>query len=141
MRCNASVKQIGDHFTRGPREHCHPPEKGNSMRTKISMPARKAASEDLFKPAATIIKSLLMDHRDDDFLPKPGNLIRTTNLHRQRKRLKDPVDLDFTVSDSVPEAFFQKDIHTEGRQRDGMWMPPLRQSRLHSYSSCEFTVS
>ena len=115
MRCDASVKQIGDHFTRGPREHCHPPEKGNSLRTKISMAAKKAALEDLFKPAATITQSLLTDHRDDDFLPKPENLIRTTNLHKQRKRPKDPVDHDFTVSDYVPEVFFQKDDQTEGR--------------------------
>ena len=68
------------------------------------MAGKKAASKDLFKPAATIIQSLLTDHRDDDFLPKPENLIRTTNLHRQNKRPKDPVDFDFTVSDYVPEG-------------------------------------
>ena len=27
IRCNVTVKQDGGHFSRGPREHCHPPEK------------------------------------------------------------------------------------------------------------------
>ena len=56
MRCNATVKQNGAHFTRGPRKHYHPPERGNGLKTKISLEAKKAASGDLFKPASTIIQ-------------------------------------------------------------------------------------
>ena len=48
MRCNASVKQNGDHFSRGPREHCHPPERGNGLKIKISLASKKAALENLF---------------------------------------------------------------------------------------------
>ena len=44
MPYNATVKQTGTHFTRGPREHCHNPEKGNVLKTKVSLAAKKAAT-------------------------------------------------------------------------------------------------
>ena len=34
MRCNATVIQNGAHFSRGPRVHCHPSEKGNGVQLK-----------------------------------------------------------------------------------------------------------
>ena len=91
-------------------------KKRNGLKTDISLSAKKAALDDLFKPTSNIIQTLLTEHMSEEFLPKPDNLIRTTNLHRQKKQPKDPVKLDFTLSDYVPDGFFQKDVRVDGRR-------------------------
>ena len=114
-RCSATVRQMGTTFTRGPRDHIHQPEKGALLRSQISAEAKVQAAQDVFKSAGAIIQQLITDNRDEPFLPKPDNLIRSANLFRQKRRPKDPIDLCFDVNtDYIPKDFLQKDVVVNG---------------------------
>ena len=116
-RCHASVRQRGHYFTRGKHQHCHQPDKGALIKTKVSTEAKKLAVADVFKPAGLIIQDLLTEHRQDTFLPKPDNLIRSTNLFRQHKRPKDPKDLHFDLNyDYLPPNFVSDDVSVDDRR-------------------------
>ena len=61
--------------------------------------------------------SCLTEFRDEPFLPKPPNLVRSTNLFRQKMRPKEPTDLSFELNtEYISEEFFREDIHINGRR-------------------------
>ena len=50
-------------------------------------------------------------------LPKPVNLIRAANLHRQKDRAPEPATLDFELSlQHIPSNFLREDIKVEDRR-------------------------
>ena len=72
---------------------------------------KKSAQEDVFKSAGTLVQEALTGNSDENFLPKPANLERVANRHRQKFRPKHPTDLTFAIQyDYVPENFLQRDI-------------------------------
>ena len=116
-RCYATVKQFNYTFTRGNKDHCHPPEKGTLIRAKISSAAKQLGVKEVFTSAGNTVQDLITEFRDEPFLPKPQNLIRSTNLFRQKTRAKDPADLTFQINkEYVGEDFFREDIKVNGRQ-------------------------
>ena len=58
--------------------------------------------EDVFKPAAAIVKSVMSEEVTDNDVcqPKPSLLIRIANRYRQALRPQDPTTLEFDVSTS-----------------------------------------
>lgn len=65
----------------------------------LNIQVKKVARDNVFRPAADIVEAVIkeMTTQDDVGLPKPDNLLRAANLHRQNLRPKDPVTLDFEV--------------------------------------------
>ena len=116
-RCYANVKQFGQTFTRGKKEHCHPPVKGALTKAKISSAAKRVGAKEVFTSAGNIIQDLLTEFRGEPFLPKPQNLVRLTNLFRQKMHFKEPTDLSFELNiEYISEEFFREDIHINGHR-------------------------
>lgn len=53
-----------------------------------------------FRSAGEIVEEVTNNAlQNNDIVPKPSNLIRMTNKHRQRRRPTEPKDLNFEVKD------------------------------------------
>ena len=111
LRCRATVKQRGDHYTAGLHPHLHEADPGSLARAKISVAVKKSAREHVFTSAGTLVQEALVENAEMNFLPKPSNLERVANRHRQKMRPNHPSDLDFEIHyDHVPRAFLKRDI-------------------------------
>lgn len=58
------------------------------------------ARREVFRPAAEVVETVMREtiQPNDHHLPKMVNLTRAANLHRQKLRPSEPVDLSFVVS-------------------------------------------
>ena len=79
------MKQRGAHFTAGPYPHLHEADPGSLAKAKISVSVKKSAQEYVSKSAGTLVREALTVNSDENFLPKPANLERVTNRHRQQE--------------------------------------------------------
>ncbi|KAK3858234.1 hypothetical protein Pcinc_035563 [Petrolisthes cinctipes] len=59
MSCPATIKEVGNTFTRGHAEHCHPPETCSAIKSKVSTLVKQKAMEDVFRPASDIVDEVL----------------------------------------------------------------------------------
>lgn len=86
---------------------------------KIAAKVKTVARENVFRPAGDIVETVMkeMTTSDDVGLPKPDNLSRAANLHRQKFRPKDPVTLDFEIErDFIGEDFLLDDIRIDSQR-------------------------
>ena len=115
LRCRATVKQRGSHFTAGSHPHVHQAEVGSLA--KLSAAVKAAGRSEVFKSAGAIVQEVLTQHTAEIFLPKSVNLERVTNRHRQKRRPNHPHDLEFDVDyDHIPDDFLQEDMVVNERR-------------------------
>ena len=90
MFCGTTVKQFGDKFVQGSRDHCHPGLPGEHISAQIRSQVKQKAQARVFQPARQIVDEVLICNVDNipyASLPNPRNLTRLAN--RSRKRQKD----------------------------------------------------
>lgn len=97
--CKATVMQRGDIFVRCGTAHVHPSDPGITKKTKIKVDVLKEGLTDVYKSAGNIVEQHMRSHlQPGDFnLPKPDNLARAVNRHRQNQRPPEPNDLHFEI--------------------------------------------
>jgi len=112
--CPATVIERGGGFRRGKHKHTHQGQPGHDIAAEISEEVMTVALDKVFRPALQIVEATILD-RVGDFpiagLPKPTNLARRANRARQKRRPKDPKDLDFEICHQfLPEGKFRLGI-------------------------------
>ena len=117
-RCRVSVRQDGLQFCFGVHaQHIHPARPGGDVAIQAVATVKKAAVEDVFRPAGALVESVLTATATTapDSCPNPSYLRRTANRVRQSQRPPEPKDLDFELAhDFIPPDFLKKDIRCEG---------------------------
>lgn len=98
----------------GSNAHNHPADVRAALVAKITNKVKARAVADVFKPASAIVKDVLLEDLDDvpcPSLPRPENIARAANHHRQRLRPKDPQDLEFELAtDHILSEFLRTDL-------------------------------
>ncbi|KAG1654737.1 hypothetical protein GQR58_024829 [Nymphon striatum] len=118
--CSATVKQVGDTFTIGPKLHNHPAKPGILTAVKIKAEIKSAANQELYDSAESIVKKVTDRYNDAD-APSPSRPhmeIRITNRKRESARPKTPEDIKFIpdqdfIERQIPEPFLRADIISE----------------------------
>lgn len=62
MICLATIKEVGNSFTRGHAEHNHPPETCSTIKSRVSTLVKQKAMEDIFRPASVVVEEVLREH-------------------------------------------------------------------------------
>jgi hypothetical protein len=97
VKCRATVSERGGIFSVGKFDHCHQPTKGEMIKSSIAATVKQVASAQVFKSAGSIVQEALTEHIEEDYLPKPSNLERVANRHRQKQRPAEPKTLFFIL--------------------------------------------
>ncbi|XP_076038994.1 uncharacterized protein LOC143024111 [Oratosquilla oratoria] len=120
-RCNATVKQNGMHFTRGPQAHIHLGQVGANTVAAIRVKVKEIAAKDVFVSAAEIVNGVVLDqlqpNQPIDPLPTLDNLARAANRHRQARRPRDPTNLNFDIDENFLPEFFLRSTAQVGHKK------------------------
>jgi hypothetical protein len=60
------------------------------IKCSIAATVKQVASAQVFKSAGSIVEEALTVHIEERYLPKPSNLERVANRHRQKQRPVEP---------------------------------------------------
>ena len=121
INCGATVRQVGDLYLPGPRDHIHPPVPGSDTAAAIVHVSKVIAQENPFKSAGDIINELIREHVPADeplpALPTVDTMQHNANYHRRKQRPKHPRDLDFDIQDEhVADDFMRRDLRVDGER-------------------------
>ena len=98
LTCHATVIQMGDTFTRGPREHCHPCDPGLLINTKLKARVKADALGNIFVGAGALTEKAIDDLKtpESHCVIKPQLLRRNANRARAGRWAKDraPGDME-----------------------------------------------
>jgi len=101
VNCGILVKQYESEFYQNAeKSHCHPPKTGAKAAAIVIANSKNEASKKPFVSASQIIKKHIQKEvvpSHAEALPAMENMIRSVNLHRQKKRPKDPTDKNFEL--------------------------------------------
>jgi len=101
MPCPATVRELASEFSQGLREHIQPPQPGSDIAASTACIVKEKAREKPFQTAGSIVQDLIRDYLPVDepcpALKVTDYIARNANNHRQKRRPKDPVDLDFVL--------------------------------------------
>ena len=111
MFCGTTIKQGGDKFYLGTKDHCHPGTPGQHIVTNVVRQMKVKAADKLFEPAGHIVDDVLVHNIDGvpvPSLPQQRSLVRTDNRLRQKDRPKEPTDIDFDLRyEAIPEGKYK----------------------------------
>ena len=153
--CHAIVIQRGEEFVNVRNNLNHVAQPDSATAAKVISSIRAKAADNLYKAASTIVNEVLLENVDNAPCPslsKQINLARTANCFHQRNRPKDPVDLNFEISeDNIPADFLIADVKVKERQhllftsfyvnqKHGMQMPPSSFAGPHLNSSSQLML-
>lgn len=119
--CSATVKQLGDIFTRGPKPHVCTPKSSALEAAIIRQDIITKSTNNMFTSGSNIVNGAIQLHLDPsaqtEALPQHASLVRLANKRRQGDRPPNPTTLDFDVQENaVAPGFIQADIR-QGSKR------------------------
>ena len=112
--CSATVRQVGETYTRGPVTHAHAADPAAAANARIKRDCKKQASEDLFELAGIIAERVIAMEQEAHGI-RPGtidthNLTRIINKHRLTLRPRDPSTLEFEFDNTFIPDFLVGDV-------------------------------
>ncbi|XP_038069954.1 importin-4-like isoform X2 [Patiria miniata] len=118
--CGTIVRQAGDQFRLGKKDHLHPGTPGQLAMANVVAQVRTAATDHLFEPASSIINNILIKNKADAsvvLLPKTRSLIRRACRVREKQYPQHPTDLAFVLEqDAIQKDFLLKDVQVRNRR-------------------------
>ncbi|XP_022092139.1 importin-4-like [Acanthaster planci] len=117
--CGAVIKQVGDTFHRGKKDHCHLGSPDQLTMATVVTEVKLAASCHLFEPASHIIDKVLAKNASNTLTPSlcKRNLTRTANRARQKQYPPHPTNLDFVFQhDAIPKDFFRREVKIRNKR-------------------------
>ena len=103
VQCKAAVTQMGEVFTMGQHQHCHPCDPGATLKAEVTAKVKSEAKRDAFRPALQIAEEVIQGHSESSgpVLPRLHNLQRIANRVRAVDRPRHPTTLDFQVTNNL----------------------------------------
>ena len=134
--CHATVVQMGDTFTPGPREHCHPCDPGLLINTKLKARVKADALGNIFVGAGALTQKAIADLKtpEDHCMITPQLLQRISNRARSGRWPKNPApgEMGFELSKAgIPEGFLKKDLTITVGEDKRRHLIFLTQDQLH----------
>ena len=115
VNCPATIRQVGQSFLAGPRQHIHQPNPGSSIAASITAVCKSTAKDQPFTSAAEIATNLVQKYVPTTApcpaLPAIQRIAANANYHRAKNRPQHPSNLTFDIQkENIPDNFLIKDI-------------------------------
>ncbi|PIK33633.1 hypothetical protein BSL78_29550 [Apostichopus japonicus] len=114
--CPANVKQTGQEFRRGPKDHVHDAPSGAEVVARISRQMKDNAIENPKEKASVVVREVLRNNLPEvdpltcPGLPKMEQLVHATRAYRRKVRPQELEDVDFELLDQPEPSPNPKDI-------------------------------